>query len=189
MTDQNTNKNKQSYITMRGFLRWPKLFEGEQDNGYNDRWEEVGGCYTADFYPATEEELQKYWDGGCSPVVLGHQILRSPGQDNFGKGDKELGIGSYFKFRKEHNAKVRKYSGPPYVFDWREAEDSTKLWEAPLLNDQKEVVLGEQLWNGAECYLKLSKWGDGDRAKIRIKSVAILDNPEGPPEETDEPRF
>jgi len=178
-------KRSTTYVVLRGFVRWARLYPDDRDYGFEGAFEEEGGRYTIDFYPKDIDELQKYFDAGASPVVMGNNMVRDPEHPKYGSGDPSLGIGSYIKFRKEHNHKVAKYAGAPHVFDWREAEDTTKLWSFPTqdLDDDDNVITHEndgKIWNGSEVYVKLSLWGTGERAKIRIKSVAVIELAEEP---------
>ena len=175
--------NKTKYVRMDGYGRWIKMQLSDMDT-HDSHFDKSGGRFTLDFYPETEEELDKYWASGAPEVALGHQMLRTPDHPRYGNGDPDLGIGSYLKLRKDNNANDDRFAGPPNVFDWRgDKEGGTDLW------DFEEDGL---IWNGSKVAVKYSIWNnseDKSRAVIRLQSLAVLELADEPEIDNTKPRF
>ena len=143
-------------ITMTGFVEWAKIFEGNMDN--SDFHAETEGQFNMNFYPESEKELKKFFDAGAPESSMGNDTIKL--------GNAELAMGKYIKLKRpnKHKGGIEAFGGAPKVYNHTEGE-STKLWDL-----EEDGPLG----NGSKVKVKVSIFGSGPRASIRLERVAVL---------------
>ena len=143
---------------MTGFLEYARVFTENMDANM-EYHEKTQGQYNVNFYPETNEEFDKYFGAGAPVATMGHDAIKV--------GNAELGSGKFLKLKRPnvHPAGIEDFGGAPLVFDFREGSGTTK-WAYD--ND------GE-LGNGTKAIVKVSIFGEGPRASIRLEKIAVLD--------------
>ena len=89
------------------------------------------------------------------------------GHDTIKVGDPELATGKFLKLKRPnvHPSGIADFGGAPVVFDLREGE-CLKKWS---MDDDGE------LGNGTKVVVKVSIYGEGPRASIRLEKIAVLE--------------
>tara|TARA_R110000868_G_scaffold89978_4_gene250107 strand:- start:1094 stop:1597 length:504 start_codon:yes stop_codon:yes gene_type:complete len=148
---------KTTFVTMRGFVEYAKVFTENMDDNMEFH-EKIQGQFNVNFYPKDEVEFAKYFDAGAPQESMGHSAIKN--------GNSELATGKFLKLKRPnvHPSGIEDFGSAPKVFDFRDGE-STKQWEYD--------VDGE-VGNGSEVLAKVSIYGDGPRASIRLEKVAVL---------------
>jgi|TARA_R110000850_G_scaffold110308_6_gene223410 hypothetical protein len=143
-------------ITMTGFLEYARVFTENMDDNM-DFHDKTEGQYNVNFYPETDEDFDKFFGAGAPPSSMGHDTIKI--------GNPEVASGKYLKLKRpnKHPSGIEDFGGAPLVFDFREGE-STKKWS--FEND------GE-LGNGTKATVKVSIYGEGPRASIRLEKLAV----------------
>lgn len=149
---------KTNFVTMKGFVEYAKVFPQNMDDNM-DYHGATEGQYNVNFYPANEEEFAKFFKAGAPESSMGHDTIKL--------GNAEVGMGKYVKLKRpnKHPSGIEDFGGAPKVFDFREGE-STKQWDF-----DEDGELG----NGTEVIVKVSIFGSGPRASIRLEKVAVTD--------------
>tara|TARA_R110000764_G_scaffold186538_1_gene271929 strand:- start:335 stop:844 length:510 start_codon:yes stop_codon:yes gene_type:complete len=145
-------------IAMTGFIEYARVFTDNMDANM-DFHEKTKGQYNVNFYPETDGDFDKFFAAGAPPSAMGHDTIKI--------GNPEVGSGKFLKLKRpnQHPSGIEDFGGAPLVFDFREGE-STKKWS--FEND------GE-LGNGTKATVKVSIYGEGPRASIRLEKLAIMD--------------
>ena len=151
-------KNKTQIVTMTGYLQYARVFEGNRDDNMQYH-EMVQGQYNTNFYPEAQGEFEKFFAAGAPVSTLGHDTIKV--------GDPDLGTGKFLKLKRpnKHPSGIADFGGPPVVFDFREGE-SMKKWGM-----EEHGELG----NGTKALVKVSIYGSGPRASIRLEKIAVLE--------------
>ena len=149
---------KTSYVTMRGFVEYARVFPENMDDNM-DFHGKTEGQFNVNFYPTNEDELDKFFKAGAPESSMGHDTIKL--------GNAELGIGKYVKLKRpnKHQSGIEDFGGAPKVFDFRDGE-STKQWS---------MTEDGELGNGTEVLAKVSIYGEGARASIRLEKLAVID--------------
>ena len=149
---------KTTFVAMRGFVEYARVFEQNMDDNMEIH-EKTQGQYNVNFYPADEEEMKKFFDGGAPQSSMGYDTIKM--------GNSELAMGKFLKLKRpnKHPSGIEDFGGAPKIFDFRDGE-STKKWSF-----DEDGELG----NGTEVLAKVSIYGTGPRASIRLEKLAVLD--------------
>jgi len=148
--------SKTNWITMTGYLEYARVFEENIDN--HEFHQHVGGQYNVNFYPETEEDIEKFFDAGAPKAVNGHKTLK--------EGTEGLGLGKYFRLKRNNNHPTfENYGGAPKVFDFTEGE-STKRW----------TFEDGELGNGTKAVVKVSVFKGDKGSIVRLERLAVLEH-------------
>lgn len=152
---------KTKIVEMVGFVEWAKIFPQNMDDNM-DFHEKTQGQFNMNFYPETEDEFEKYFSAGAPTSTMGHDTIKM--------GTEGLGLGKFVRLKRPnvHPSGIEDFGGAPDVYDFTEGE-SLARWDF----DEK----GE-LGNGSKVKVKVSIYGTGPRASIRLEKVAVLEHVE-----------
>jgi len=150
--------SKTKIITMTGYVEYAKIFKGNMDDNM-DFHEKTEGQFNMNFYPESETDFKEFFEAGAPESSMGHDTIKI--------GNSELALGKYLKLKRPnvHPAGIEAFGGAPAVFDWTEGE-SLKEWDF-----ERDGELG----NGSKVKVKVSIFGSGPRAVIRLERVAVLE--------------
>lgn len=145
------------FVTLHGFVEYAKVFTENMDDNM-DFHQKTEGQFNMNFYPATEGDFNKFFEAGAPESTMGHDTIKL--------GNSELALGKYIKLKRPnvHPSGIEDFGGAPKVFDFREGE-STKQWD---------FGTDGELGNGSEVKVKVSIYGSGPRASIRLERIAVL---------------
>lgn len=146
------------FITMTGYVEYAKVFAENMDDNM-DFHEKTQGQFNVNFYPETENDFKAFFDAGAPESAMGHDTIKM--------GNSELALGKYLKLKRPnvHPSGIEAFGGAPKVFDFREGE-STKQWD---------FAEDGELGNGSKVKVKVSIYGSGPRASIRLERIAVLE--------------
>lgn len=149
---------KTKYITMTGFVDYAKVFTQNMDSNM-DFHEKTQGQFNMNFYPESEKDFSVFFGAGVAENVLGHDTVKI--------GDPEIGMGKYVKLKRPnvHTSGIEDFGGAPNVFDFREGE-STKKWD---------YETDGELTGRSKVKVKVSVFGSGSRAVVRLERIAVLE--------------
>ncbi len=145
-------KKTTKYGIFEGQLYYPRLFESKIDDA--EYHEKTQGQYNVTFVPKDNDELNKMLELGFPEVAMDHPQLREVAA----AGGR---IGMKLKRPNVHPS-VAAFGGAPKVTHGK----TTDVWD--------EEVDGE-LGNGTEAFVKISIYGSGSRATVRLESVGITE--------------
>ena len=150
---------KTTIIKMTGFVTYAKVFTENMDSNM-DFHEKTQGQFNMNFYPETEEDFRTFFAAGAPESSMGHDTIKI--------GDSSIGLGKYFKLKRPnvHPAGIDDFGGAPLVFDFTGGE-SLKKWS---------YAEDGELGNGTKVLVKVSIFGEGSRASIRLERIAVLDH-------------
>lgn len=150
--------SKTKIIVMTGFVEYAKIFPENMDDNM-DYHAKTQGQYNVNFYPESEADFKAFFDAGAPESAMGHDTVKL--------GNSELALGRYFKLKRPniHPAGIEEFGGAPLVFDHTDGE-SLKRWSF-----SEDGELG----NGSKVKVKVSIYGSGQRAVVRLERVAVLD--------------
>lgn len=151
-------KVKTKELAMTGYLQYARVFPGNMDDNM-EYHEKTQGQYNCNFYPENNDGFKAFFDAGAPVSAMGHDTIKV--------GDPELATGKYLKLKRPnvHPSGIADFGGAPVVFDFREGE-SLKKWS---MDDDGE------LGNGTKVTVKVSIYGEGPRASIRLEKIAVLE--------------
>lgn len=149
---------KTKIVAMTGFVEYAKVFEENMDDNM-DFHAKTEGQFNMNFYPETDEEMEKFFAAGAPMQTMGHDAIKI--------GNPDLAMGKYLKLKRpnKHPSGIADFGGAPKVFDFTDGP-STAKWD---FGTQGE------LGNGTKVIVKASIYGSGPRASIRLERVAVLD--------------
>lgn len=150
---------KTKLITMTGYVTYAKIFNENMDDNM-DFHEKTEGQFNMNFYPETEEDFEVFFGAGAPQSTLGFDTVKI--------GDETIGMGKYIKLKRpnKHKTGIEDFGGAPLVFDHTEG-DSLKKWS---------FTEDGELGNGTKVAVRVSIYGEGPRASIRLERVAVLDH-------------
>ena len=150
---------KTKLIAMTGFVTYAKVFNENMDDNM-DFHEKTEGQFNVNFYPETEDDFKAFFAAGAPEASMGHNTVKL--------GDASIGMGKYIKLKRpnKHPSGIEDFGGAPLVFDFTEGE-SLKKWS---FTDDGE------LGNGTKVVVKVSIFGEGPRASIRLERIAVLNH-------------
>lgn len=145
-------------ITMTGFVEYARVFEENMDDNM-DFHGKTQGQYNMNFYPESDAELKKFFDAGAPESAMGHDTIKI--------GNPDLAMGKYVKLKRPnvHPAGIADFGGAPKVFDFRDGPSATK-WD---------FGADGELGNGSKVHAKVSIYGNGQRASIRLERIAVVE--------------
>ncbi len=143
---------------MTGFVEYANVFEENMDENM-DYHAKTQGQYNMNFYPESDPELKKFFDAGAPESSMGHDTIKI--------GNPDLAMGKYVKLKRPnvHPAGIADFGGAPKVFDFRNGP-STDKWD---------FGADGELGNGTKVHAKVSIYGSGSRASIRLERIAVVD--------------
>lgn len=157
---------KTKTVAMTGFLEYARVFPENMDNG--EFHEATEGQFNVNFYPETEADFDAFFENGAPTSSMGHDTI---------KLGRDFGMGKFLKLKRpnKHRSGIEDFGGAPAVFDFTNGE-STKRW----------TFEDGELGNGTKAVVKVSIYGEGARASIRLEKIAVLEHVEfdGAPTET-----
>ena len=151
--------SKTKIVAMKGYVEYARVFESNMDDNM-DFHGKTQGQYNVNFYPASNEEMEKFFAAGAPMSTMGHDTIKV--------GNQELGVdGKYLKLKRPnvHPSGIADFGGAPKVFDFRDGPSTTR-WN---------VEENGELGNGSEVMVKVSIYGSGPRASIRLERIAVVD--------------
>jgi hypothetical protein len=150
---------KTKLIAMTGFVTYAKVFVENMDDNM-DFHEKTEGQFNVNFYPETEDDFKTFFAAGAPETSMGHNTVKL--------GDESIGMGKYIKLKRpnKHPSGIEDFGGAPLVFDFTEGE-SLKKWS---YTDDGE------LGNLTKVVVKVSIFGEGSRASIRLERMAVLNH-------------
>jgi len=148
---------KTKYLTMTGYIKYARIFHENYDDNM-DYHSKTEGQFNCNFYFSDEDDIQRLMDTGIGPTSMGHDRIKEDG---------EFGIGKYIKLHRPfRHPKVARFGGAPVVVDHTNGE-SGKIWDFDA-----DGALG----HGTEVRVKISTWGEGSTAVIRLEKVAVINH-------------
>jgi hypothetical protein len=171
---------KTKWNQAKGYFKWAKVFEENRDKAENTTHpgvkatlEKAEGIYSVQFYPETEEVMEKMLTDGLSDTLFG-------GNSRFKQGDEDLGCGYYTEFKRKHvdPSGYDDFGGAPEVV----AKDSDGNW-VPHTYEDGEV------WNGSYGVVKYTHYGEGTSQTVRLVKIGVLEFADKPELELDEDRI
>lgn len=152
---------KTTIVAMKGFVEYARVFPENMDDNM-DFHAKTEGQYNVNFYPANDDELEKFFAAGAPMEAMGHSTIKI--------GNPDLAMGKYVKLKRpnKHTSGIVEFGGAPKVFDFR-AGPSTQKWD---------MTSEGELGNGSEVMVKVSIYGNGGRASIRLERIAVINQVE-----------
>lgn len=149
---------KARYVVMEGYLEYARVFQENMDS--NPEFHPTGQ-FNMNFYPATEEDLQKFWDSGVPQSFRGNSRLKTP------KTGEGYGIGKFIRLKRDNVSRVaEELGGPPQVVFWTE-ESMGAPWS---------FTEDGELGNGTKALVKVVVYGSGDRTGHRLEKVGVKEH-------------
>lgn len=158
------SNTKARYVVMEGYLEYARVFKENMDS--NPEFHPTGQ-FNVNFYPASEEELQKFWAAGVPEKFRGTSRVKTP-RDGSG-----FGIGKYIKLKRDNvNRIADDLGGPPQVVYWMD----TELDGAPALGAPWSFTEDGELGNGTKAKVKVVVYGEGERTGHRLEKVGVMEH-------------
>jgi hypothetical protein len=154
MTD---NPNKARYVIMEGYLEYARVFNQNMDS--NPEFHPTGQ-FNVNFYPATQEDADKFFDAGIQPKFRGTPRLKAP------KSGEGYGIGKYIKLKRDNVHRIAELGGQPQIVHWS-GEEQGKGWS---------FTEDGELGNGTKALVKVVVYGQGERAGHRLEKVGVIEH-------------
>ena len=150
-----TAKKKSKFGVFEGELYWPKLHEENMDT---QEWQmkKSEGEFNTVFIPKDSEALQHLKDLGFPEESMGNTMIKS-----YPQADDRLGV--KFKRYNKHPAGIEDFGGAPYVTHGT----TNKPWD---------YIEDGALGNGPKAKVKISIYGEGPTASVRLEKVRILEH-------------
>lgn len=152
---------KTKIVKMTGFVEYARVFPQNMDANMEFH-AKTEGQYNVNFYPETEADFERFFAAGAPQATMGHDTIKL--------GNSELGMGKFVKLKRPHKhpSGIEDFGGAPLVFDFTNGE-STKKWD---------MDTDGELGNGTKVHVKVSIYGEGPRASIRLERIAVVDHVE-----------
>lgn len=147
-------KLKTRYGTFKGDVFYARVFEQNKDNA--DFHAHTQGQYNCVFVPESEEELQKLLDFGFPTKAMGSTMVREYDVAAGRKGVK-------LKRPHVHKSGIEAFGGAPTV---------TK----GISNEHWDMEADGELGNGTSVVVKISIYGEGSTATVRLEKVAVMNH-------------
>ena len=149
---------KTTIVEMTGFVEWAKIFPENMDDNMEFH-AATEGQFNMNFYPVDEEQFEKFFSGGAPTSSMGHDTIKM--------GKEEIGLGKFIRLKRpnKHKSGIEDFGGAPEVYDFREGP-SLKRWS---------FAEDGELGNGSKVSVKVSIYGTGPRASVRLEKVAVLE--------------
>ena len=149
---------KTTIVAMTGYVEYARVFTENMDDNMEFHGK-TQGQFNVNFYPESDAEMEKFFAAGAPMSTMGHDVIKM--------GNSDLALGKFLKLKRPnvHPAKIDKFGGAPAVFDFRDGP-STAKWDF-----SRDGELG----NGSKVTVKVSIYGSGPRASIRLEKIAVLE--------------
>ena len=143
---------KTKYGVFEGEIYYARVFWGNMDDG--EIHEKTDGQYNCVFIPKDEEELNKMRKLGFPDKSMGNQMIREYEAAGGRKGMKLK--------RPNKHPKIEDFGGAPVVTH----NLTEKVWD---------MDVDGELGNGTKVKVKISIYGEGSTASVRLEKVAVLE--------------
>lgn len=143
---------KTKYGVFEGEIYYARVFTGNMDDG--EIHEKTEGQYNCVFIPKDEEELNKMRKLGFPDKSMGNQMIREYEAAGGRKGMKLK--------RPNKHPKIEDFGGAPVVTHGL----TEKVWD---------MDVDGELGNGTKVKVKISIYGEGSTASVRLEKVAVLE--------------
>lgn len=144
--------SKTKYGTFEGEIFWARVFEGNMDD--SEYHEKTEGQYNCVFVPKDEEELKKVIDLGFPEKSMGNVMVK---EYEIAGGRKGMKLK-----RPNKHPKVEDFGGAPTVTHGK----TEKVWD---------MEADGELGNGTKVAVKISIYGEGSTASVRLEKVAVME--------------
>lgn len=144
---------KTKYGVFDGEIFYARVFEGNMDNG--EFHAKTEGQFNCVFIPKDDEELQKLIKMGFPEKSMGNSMVKEYDVAGGRKGVKLK--------RPNKHPKIEDFGGAPIVTHGV----SDKVWD---------MDTDGELGNGTKVKVKVSIYGSGERASIRLEKVAVIEH-------------
>ena len=150
-----TTKNKKTkYGKFEGELYYPRLFEDNMDD--SDYHERTEGQYNTVFVPKDDNELKKMIDLGFPEESMGNSMIKP-----IAAAENRLGM--KLKRPNKHPSGYENMGGAPSVTHG-------------ITNNPWDNIEDGALGNGTKVMVKISIYGEGSTASVRLEKVGILEH-------------
>jgi hypothetical protein len=147
-------KRKAMTIVMDGYIKWARLRPSDMDTKFVPE-----GQYNMEFYPETEEELDKLLNEAKERKKT--IKLKDPYD---GEG---YGVGKWVKISRNHvNRSVEEFGGPPVVVKMDDDQQAGS-WDF-----DEDGLIG----NGTKARVKIVFYGEGNLAGHRLEKLGVLEH-------------
>ena len=149
---------KTKIVKMTGFVEYARVFPENMDDNMEFH-AKTEGQYNVNFYPESEDDFERFFAAGAPQATMGHDTIKL--------GNSGLGMGKFLKLKRPniHPSGIEDFGGAPLVFDFTDGE-STKRW----------TIEDGELGNGTKVHVKVSIYGEGPRASIRLERIAVIEH-------------
>lgn len=147
-------KAKSRIVVMEGYVEYARIFPSNMDKNPDFH---PTGQFNMNFYPASEEEIQKLWDAGVPKAFRGTPRLRDP------KGDESYGIGKFVRLKRDNIHRIEALGGAPSVVHWTDDR----------MGEDWDITTDGEVGNGSKVLVKLVVYGEGDRTGSRLEKVGV----------------
>lgn len=144
-------------IVMTGYVEYARVFKHNMDA--NPEFHPTGQ-FNVNFYPESQEDLQKFWDSGVPESFRGNSRLKSPRE---GDG---YGIGQFIRLKRDNENRISDDLGGPPEVVWFTEGNENKAWDTDT---------DGELGNGTKVRVKVTVYGSGDRTGHRLEKIGVLD--------------
>lgn len=145
---------KTKYGVFEGDLYYARLFESNIDD--SEYHEKTQGQYNVIFVPKDSDEVNKMIDLGFPETAMGNQMIKP-----IKAADDKVGM--KLKRPNVHPSGIEDFGGAPKVTHGK----SNKPWD-----DIEDGAIG----NGSTALVKISIYGEGSTASVRLEKVGILNH-------------
>lgn len=144
---------KTKYGVFDGEIYYARVFEGNMDDSEYHKATE--GQYNCVFIPKDEEELQKMLKLGFPVKAMGNPMVKEYEVADGRKGMKLK--------RPNKHPKIEDFGGAPVV--------------TRGVSDQKwDMDTDGELGNGTKVKVKISIYGEGSTASVRLEKIAVIEH-------------
>jgi len=148
------SKRKAQTIVMDGYLKWARLRPSDMDTKFVP-----DGQYNAEFYPATNEDLDKF--------VKEAELRNKPVKLKDPHDGEGFGIGKFLKISRNHiNRSVEEFGGPPVIVKMDD-DSQAGVWD---------WAVDGGIGNGTKVRVKLVFYGEGNLAGHRVEKIGVLEH-------------
>ena len=149
-----TAKKKTKYGVFEGDLYYARIFEDNID--YSEYHERTEGQFNTVFVPKDDDELQKIVELGFPEESMGNRMIKPIAAA-------ENRAGMKLKRPNKHPSGIEDFGGAPSVTHGT----TNKPWD---------YIEDGALGNGTKAKVKISIYGEGATASVRLEKVGILEH-------------
>lgn len=147
-------KKTTKYGVFEGDLYYARVFTDNMDN--SEYHEKTDGQFNVMFVPKDDETLQKMVAMGFPEVSMGNKMIKS-----VDAADGRLGM--KLKRPNVHPSGIEDFGGAPAVTHGK----TNKKWD---------FVEDGALGNGTKAIVKISIYGEGSTAAVRLEKIGVLEH-------------